>query len=175
MVALAVMAIVVTIAFSGLTVGMNTWERGSRAIDEFDQRNTIERLLKRQLALASPAQFTTADQKFALFRGSNHRLEFISDYSLSAGASDFRKIDYSIEGGRFLYSERTMVDYVPMENEEPPAEVLATFKEVSFRYLGRDADGNGVWLDEWMPGAGLPLAVLARIDDNNFVIRLVNR
>jgi hypothetical protein len=166
MVALAVMAIVVTIAFSGLSVGMNTWERGTRAIDEFDRRNTIERLLKRQLAVASPS---------GIFRASGDRLEFISDYSLADGPSDFRKIDYAIEDGRFLYGEKMALDYVPMENEEPPTEVLAVFKGVSFRFLGRDADENAVWVDEWKAGGGLPVAVLARIDDDNFVIRLVNR
>src|SRR5688500_7735537 len=77
MVALAVMAIVVTIAFSGLTTGMNAWERGSRAIDNFDRRNTVERLLKRQLALAHPTPVKANDQASVLFRGSNHRLEFI--------------------------------------------------------------------------------------------------
>jgi hypothetical protein len=175
MVALAVMAIVVTIAFSGLTVGMNSWERGSRAIDEFDRRNTIERLLKRQLALATPAEFAVADQKFVLFRGSNDRLEFISDYSLADGASDFRKIDYAIQDGRFLYGEKPLGDYVPLENEELPTEVLASFKEVSFHFLSRDESGQRVWLDEWKAGAGLPAMVLARIDDDRIVIRLVNQ
>src|SRR5688572_30440774 len=105
MVALAIMAIVVTIAFSGLAAGMNSWERGSRAIENFDRRNTVERLLKRQLALANPAPLKAGDAQSVLFRGSGRRLEFISDYSLADGPGDLRKIDYAIDGGRFLYGE----------------------------------------------------------------------
>ena len=154
---------------------MNSWERGSRAIDNFDRRATIERLLKRQLALAHPTQVKIDDNTVVLFRGSTHRLEFISDYSLADGASDFRKIDYSAEGGRFLYGEKRLFDYVPADNEEPPTEALATFKEVSFQFLGRDEDGKPAWVSEWKAGMGLPAAVLAKIDDDNFIIRLVNR
>jgi type II secretory pathway component PulJ len=175
MVALAVMAIVVTIAFSGLAAGINSWERGSRAIDQLDRRNTIERLLKRQLALANPLQFEEGEPGSVLFRGTNYRLEFISDYSLADGPGDLRKIDYATEGGRFFYSEKTLFDYVPSENEAPPTELLAAFREVSFRFLLRDENGNPVWADEWKAGMGLPPAIHARIDDDSFVVVLVNR
>ncbi len=175
MVALTVMAIVITVAFSGLSAGITSWERGSRAIDDFDRRATIERLLKRQLALAYPMQFKADDQTFVLFRGSSQRLEFISDYSLADGAADFRKIDYAIEGGRFLYGEKRLFDYVPTENDEPPAKLLASFKEVAFQFLGRDDAGGHAWISDWAVGMGLPAAVRVRIDDDNFIIRLVNR
>ena len=175
MVALAIMAIVVTVAFSGLTIGINSWERGSREIDGLDRRATVERLLERQLALASPVQFKVGDQTFVLFRGSSRRLEFVSDYSLADGAADYRKIDYAVNNGAVLYGEKSLFGYVPDDNEEPPAEPLATFRQVSFRFLGRDAGNRPVWLDEWTAAMGLPVAVLAQIDDDNVIIRLVNQ
>ena len=175
MVALTIMAMIMIIAFSGLTVGMNSWDRGSLAIDRMDRQATVERLLKKQLALAYPMQFKVGDQSLILFRGSNHRLEFISDYSLSYGAGDFRKIDYVTDGGRFLYGEKRLFDYVPADNEELPAEAIAVFKTASFRFMSRAEDGSAVWLDEWKLGMGLPLAVLVQIDDDNVIIHLVNR
>jgi general secretion pathway protein J len=176
MVALAIMAIVAAIAFSGLRIGLDSWDRGSRAIDTFDRRLTIERLLKRQLALANPLSFQATDPKAAFFRGTNNRLEFISDYSLANGAGEFRKIDYAVEGGRFSYGEKSLFDYAPAETEEPPTDLLATFKSVSFRFLGQDQNGDAAWLDEWQLGRrGLPVAVLAQIDGDNFIVQLVNR
>ena len=175
MVALAIMALVATIAFSGLRIGLSSWERGTRAVDTMDRRVTIERLLKRQLALAHPSQFKINDQTSIFFRGTEQRLEFVSDYSLADGATEFRKLDYAAENGRFLYRERPLFDYVPAENEEPPSETIATFRRVAFRYLGRGADDAAVWVNEWKIGMGLPVAVLAEIDDDRFVIRLVNR
>jgi hypothetical protein len=141
MVALAIMGLVATIAFSGLRIGLSSWERGSRAVDTIDRRITIERLLKRQLALAHPSQFKINDQTSTFFRGTDRRLEFVSDYSLSDGAGEFRKIDYAADTGRFLYGERPLFDYVPAENEEPPSETIATFRKVGFQYLGRGEDG----------------------------------
>jgi general secretion pathway protein J len=175
MVALAIMAIIVTVAFSGLTIGMNSWERGSRAIDDLDRRATIERLLKRQLALALPMEFNFGEQKAVLFRGSSNRLEFVSDYSLADGPAAFRKIDYEIQEGRFLYGEKALFDYTPTENEDPPTQVVAEFRQCFFRFMGRDEQNAAVWLDEWKIGMGVPIAVFARIDNNEFVVRMANR
>jgi hypothetical protein len=114
-----------------------------------------------------------------LFRGSNGRLEFISDYSLADGAGDFRKIDYAVDGGRFLYAEKTLFDYEPAEVEDPPTEVLATFNKVSFHFLGKDQQDQPAWLDEWKLGMGVPPgvppAIQVQIDGDTFTVRAVNR
>src|SRR4051794_39125626 len=93
MVSLVIMLIVVTVAFSGLRIGLNAWERGGQAVDKMDKRATIERLIQRQLALAYPLELSADSQSFVMFRGSSSRIEFISDYSLADGPVDFRKID----------------------------------------------------------------------------------
>jgi hypothetical protein len=92
MVALTITAIVATISYSGLSVGLDSWERGNRAIDQLDRQAIVERALKRQLSIASPGVFEIQDQEAALFSGSADRLEFISDYSLIDGHADFRRI-----------------------------------------------------------------------------------
>ena len=46
MVSLAIMLMVVTVAFSGLRVGLDAWERGSRALDQMERRATLERLMR---------------------------------------------------------------------------------------------------------------------------------
>src|SRR6185295_3858970 len=87
MVALTIMALVLTVAFAGLRIGINGWERGQRAIDDLDHRSVVERLIQRQLAVAVPMPVA----KTVMFRGSADRLEFVADYSLLDGPTDFRK------------------------------------------------------------------------------------
>jgi hypothetical protein len=140
-----------------------------------DNRLTVERLLKRQLALAYPTPVTIDDQRYAMFRGSTSRIEFVSDYSLADGPSDFRRIDYAFEDGQFLYGEKSMYGYIPAEMEDLTAETLVSFDQVAFKYLGKDDRDQPVWIDEWKMTTDLPLAVQVQIEDDIFIIRLVNR
>jgi len=175
MVALTIMSIVVTIAFSGLHTGLDAWERGSRAIEQLDERSTVERLLKRQLSQAIAMEFTSEDVTSTMFRGSSHRLEFIADYSLADGPSDSRKIDLAFSDGEFLYGEKLLFGYVPSEIEPVPEQRLANFNSVRFQFLKRDEEGNRMWLDDWKVDMGLPIAVQVHIDEDVLVIPLVYR
>jgi hypothetical protein len=162
------------VAFSGFSIGLNSWARGGRRIEELDARARVERLLGRQLAVASSVPIRVNDQMVPLFRGTNTRVEFISDYS-PAGYGEFRKIDYAGDSGRFLYGEKQLEGYAPAVNEPAPTEVLAAFHDIRFRFLAVAKDKNFNWVDEWAPEMGLPAAVEARLDDHSFMVRLVNR
>src|SRR5437016_8294949 len=76
LVSLVIMALIATVAFAGLSIGIDSWRRGTRKIDELDRRFAIEHLFQRQIA--------SADSN--LFRGNNRQLEFITAYSISNGA-----------------------------------------------------------------------------------------
>ena len=43
MVSLAIMGLIVTVAFAGLRIGLNSWERGAAHIDDLDARAGVER------------------------------------------------------------------------------------------------------------------------------------
>lgn len=175
MVAMTIMAIVVGVAFSGLRVGLNSWQKGTRALDKIDRRVTVERLLNRQLAVAKGMEFAIEDRKITMFRGSKDRLEFISDYSLADGAGDFRKIDYAFQDGWFRYAEKNLITYVPSDTEDPPTAPLGDFSRLVFHFLGTNERGQPEWVDDWKADMGLPAAVQVEIDDDTFVIALVNR
>ena len=175
LVSMAIMAMLVTIAFSGLRVGLNGWERGEKALDDMDRRTLVERLIRRQLAVSEPITLTLDDEQILMFRGSSQRLEFISDYSLADGSVDFRKIDYAVQQGRFLYGEKSLFEYEPADVEEPPATVLATFQGIEFSYLGQDEDQMPAWLDEWPLQEAMPSAVRIQIDTDVFIVPMVNR
>jgi prepilin-type N-terminal cleavage/methylation domain-containing protein len=164
-VALTVMMMVMTVAFAAFRTGLNAWERGTKAAERLERRSIVERLIRRQLPLAMRGN---------LFQGKTDRLEFVADYSLVDGAGDFRQIDYAIEQGRFLYSEKPLLEFV--EDEEPvPSTVLAELKQISFEFLGADSQKMPAWVEEWDATNGVPPAVRVRLDGDTFVLQMVNR
>ena len=175
MVSLAIVGLIMTLMFSGLSVGMDTWERGSGKILDIESRARVERLLRRQLSLALPLEFEGVDGAFVLFVGDNRRLEFVSAYSLIDGPVQARKIDYAVEEGRFTYRERLLFRYDPGEVDEGEPQALAHFQRVEFRYLSQDSDGQLRWVGEWALGSGLPGAVQVRVDDDYVVVPLFYR
>ena len=63
----------------------------------------------------------------------------------------------------------------PLSVEDAPGKVLATFKNVSFEFLGKDERDKPVWVRDWKLGRGIPVAVQIHIDDDTILIRTVNR
>ena len=172
-VSLGIVGLITTVMFSGLRVGMDTWERGSGKIAEIESRARIERLIRRQISLASPFEFEKDDGSLILFAGVDRRIQFVSSYSVIDGAAEARKITYEVDGGRFNYDEQFVFELDPFDISEGPMEVLGDFKVVEFRYLGLGRDGELQWMDEWELGAGLPGAVQVQIEDDYLVVPLM--
>ena len=162
-VALTLMVMVTTVAFAGFRIGIDAWERGTKAAERLARRANVERLIRRQLPLAMST---------SVFDGTKDRLEFVSDYSLEDGQSDFRKIDYAVKDGQFLYGEKSVLEYVPGETAALPETVLAKFSKVSFEFLG-EREGKAAWVEEWKDS--VPPAIRIRIDDDTLVVHMVNR
>src|SRR5213594_4431488 len=95
LVSLTIMAMITAVAFTGLSIGIDSWHRGSRKIDELDRRFALERLVERQVALADSG----------LFHGSGRELEFLSTYSLVNGPSDPIWVRYRVDSDKFVYAE----------------------------------------------------------------------
>lgn len=162
-VALTVMVMVTTVAFAGFRIGLNAWEKGMKAADKLERRNVVERLIRRQLPLAMSGN---------VFNGTTDRLEFVADYSLTDGSSDYRKIDYAAKDGEFLYGEKPVLEYARGEKAELPTTVLAKFNRITFEFFGEER-GKAAWLKEWT--GTVPPSVRIRLDDDTFVVHMVNR
>src|SRR6266849_3925288 len=76
LVSLTIMGLITGVAFAGFSIAIQSWEKGSKRIQDLDRRFAVERLLQRQLALASSDDF----------RGDDRTLEFTSSYSLANGS-----------------------------------------------------------------------------------------
>jgi hypothetical protein len=175
MVAMTIMGMVVTVAFAGLSIGIDGWNRGSQRLDRLEERMTLERLMKRQLAVSHPFRIRENNQDAILFRGTSQELEFVSDYSLAYGKSDFRKVGYAFRDGHLMYAETDLFSYVPGQQTALEAHSVGTFQSVRFRFFSRTQEGEPVWRDDWSPVMGMPVAVQVEIEGDVLIVALVNR
>jgi len=164
-VSLTIMAMIVAVAFAGLSVGIDSWRRGSQKIDELDRRFALERVIQRQVALADSR----------LFHGTDRDLEFQSTYSLVNGPGDPVWVRYRVDSDKFLYAETPLPEYSAELSTEVATQTLGSFSPIGFQYLGRTPAAEPVWLSDWSNQTGLPAAVRFRIADDVITVPLVNR
>jgi hypothetical protein len=159
------MALIMGVAFAGLSIAIDSWQRGSRKMEELDARFALERLVQRQVALADPKEF----------HGDRDQLEFVSTYSLANGPGDPVRVKYAVDSGRFLYVEIPMAEYTPERSDVAVARSLGSFGQVVFRYIRRTGEQEPMWVDEWKQETGLPFAVRIQIGGDRVTIPVVNR
>jgi prepilin-type N-terminal cleavage/methylation domain-containing protein len=164
LVSLTIMALITGIAFAGLRVGIDSWQRGTRRIQELDRRVSVERLLGRQLPLAIVGQL----------KGNGTTLQFVSSYSLANGPGDPMVVTYSFEAGNLIYNETPQSKYTEGDADAGVMQSLGGFTNVRFRYLGRDPLEHLVWLDEW-EASNLPPVVRVEINQDVMTLPMVNR
>jgi prepilin-type N-terminal cleavage/methylation domain-containing protein len=163
-VAMTIMALITGIAFAGLSAGIDSWQRGTRKIQELDRRTSVERLIERQLPLATPGQL----------KGSGTELQFVSTYSLWNGPGDPMAVTYSFESGNLVYSETPLAKYTAGYPEAGLMQSLGNFANFHWGYLGKDALDHQAWLDQWNSNA-LPAVIRVEVDKDVMIIPMVNR
>jgi len=164
LVSLTIMALITGIAFAGLRVGIDSWERGTRRIQELDRRVSVERLIERQLPLAIPGQF----------KANRTTLQFVSPYSLANGPDDAMAITYTFEAGSLAYSETPLAKFAAGDTEGSLMQSLGAFTGVRFGFAGNDPLGKPAWLDEWDSRTPPPV-VRVEINKDVMVLPIVNR
>jgi prepilin-type N-terminal cleavage/methylation domain-containing protein len=161
LVSLTIMAIITSVAFAGLSIGIDSWRRGTRKIDELDRRVVLEHLIQRQIAFADN-----------IFMGDRNQLEFSTTYSVANGPGDAVWVKYVIGPENWIYSEAPLTQYV---SDEPVPTITQTFVVKSsngFKYL-YDVPGNQRdWFYELMKDN--PLAVRVDISGEVLTVPLVN-
>src|SRR5437667_8947264 len=102
LVSLTLMALITGVAFAGFSIGIDSWRRGTKRIEDLDRRFSVERLLERQIAMADSQ----------LFNGDTHQLGFTSTYSLSNGPGDPVWVKYQMDVDGLKYSEVSLAEYL---------------------------------------------------------------
>jgi prepilin-type N-terminal cleavage/methylation domain-containing protein len=177
LVSLTLMTLIGTVVISGLRTGMETTDRGSRAVRNLQRRQTVLAIIEAQVRSALPIQYAedaSKPQQRVAFEGDGNRLRFVSNTSLWDGPDGIPRwieLDWSASSAsvsRLRLREFRMLPPFNTPQSAPLHETdLLPAISVEFAYL-RHPRGTELprWLDSWKPeGVGeLPAAVRIRIE-----------
>jgi prepilin-type N-terminal cleavage/methylation domain-containing protein len=153
--ALSIVAIMVTMLFGGLRVGLRAWQRGEERAAVLQRSRSMSQILED--ALSGTSWYMALLEQGAvtpvlLFKGETDRVYFVTGSPpIPLGASiPFVAVTMSVESGDtpgLTIREKALPNFDPFEAVAPSV-VDPTVSAVRFRYL-RDA---GSWEDTWDGG-----------------------
>ena len=163
--ALSIVAVMLTILFGGLRVGLRAWQRGEERAETLEHARSMNQLIEQTLAGTYPFQgrIDQSTQARVLFQGEAEKASFVTmspPLPLPAAVA-FTAVTLSMEAGAsfgLAIREKALPNFDPFETVRPSL-VDPTVTGIRFRYL-RDPDG-GTWEDTWdgVHERGLPRAV----------------
>ena len=151
--ALSILAIMVTILFGGFRVGLRAWQRGEARAETLQHARSMTRFVEGALEGISPyqARLDKDGPVLIAFKGESERISFVTvsppvPFQVPIA---FTAITMSIAEGSepgLAVREKAMPNYDPFE-QVAPSLVDPTITAVRFRYL-RPGDGAS-WEDSW--------------------------
>ncbi|MCL6640934.1 MAG: type II secretion system protein GspJ [Candidatus Rokubacteria bacterium] len=163
LIALAIVASLVAIAFGGLRVAVAAWDQGQDRAEAHQHLRGVAVVLARALSAAYPyrAPLGQAPEPVVLFRGEAGRLELVTQAPPLAPPIPvaFTAVVIALEQDE---TPSLVIRQRVLPNRDPFGEAAVVLRDpavsrLAFRYL----DESGAWQDEWDPETrgGLPRAV----------------
>jgi general secretion pathway protein J len=151
--ALSIVAVMLTILFGGLRVGLRAWQRGEERANTLEHARSMRQLLEQVLGGTYPfqGQIDQTSQPQVLFRGEAEKVSFVtlsSPFPLAAPIA-FTAVTLSMDTGAaagLAVRQKALPNFEPFE-EVKPSLIDSTVTAVRFRYL-RDPEA-GSWEDTW--------------------------
>ena len=163
MLALTMLAVVVTIVFGTFRVGVRAWEKGESDVELRHKQRTVLEQMRRQLASMSTRLLLEDGQKPFSPRGEDSRLRFVSELPLlHENGYGLVYVEYRVDRGEgdgvilSLFERNLVFLEEDFFEDEPDADqfiqLLTGISSFSFEYMNRSAEGEkGEWQEEWNP------------------------
>ena len=154
---MTILALLLGVAYAGLSGALTMWENAGRHAEAFEETQTSLDILRSQIRGALPLLYVPDTVQIAApsrlgFSGSSDTLRFVSVASWRDGAEGApRWIELRSDAGRLTVEERPIL---PPSNAPGATSLwhseLAVFEDVRFRYLRRaQPDHDAEWRDSW--------------------------
>ena len=165
MIALVLLSLIMTILFSGLRLGVSSWDTAERVVAETAEQELALRLLDRQLALAMPLILEREGEASRIaFEGEPTRVRWASPLPAHRGGGGIQWL--TLELGETARGEGLVLRFrllhpdtlnAPPERVEETELLLAGIGSMKVSYYGRpDNQENGEWFSEWLDDRRIP-------------------
>ena len=171
-IAITLMGLVLVALYSGLRLGLNSWDSGEQHAEAVNRLRAAQEFLRRQLAQSMTVyQNNDRQGQTAVFVGKPDRIEFIAPMLTHLGQGGLYRIRVEAEGGRLWLRWRAYVRDNPEAGAEQETVLLSHVSAVEWGYFGPEPDaGNprqprqepqkpSSWRSEWPTGKQRPQLV----------------
>jgi general secretion pathway protein J len=174
LVAVTLLAVIVTLALGGLRIGARSWDAGNERLDHVGAFHTSYRFLRQMLSQAFPA--TTGEEgnlRFA-FRGNERELQFVVVESPRAGLPGAFVVALRVAGGTTGRELRVVLApfrpdkeglAVRAATEEDEGVLFTNAARIGFSYFGSRRAGDSLeWSSVWDAPDNMPRLVRLEVE-----------
>lgn len=172
--ALSLMAVLITLIFSAFHMGSRAWEKGENLMHGQQLLRVVPELTRRQLASLATPQIFKQNERWFYLRGESNSIDFFSYSSLyptnEAGIVyvQYRVREEEAKKEKLSFYEQD-IDHLDLAklseiNDGSYLDLLFGYTSIAFAFMaGVDIEGNNSteWLSSWNPDEreGLPAAI----------------
>ena len=172
-VAMALLATIMMLLYSGLTFALRSWDAGDANGRRVADQRLGENFMRRELMQLFPMRWKNPTQVKFAFEGEKDHLKFVSSRPAGLQQAGLSLVGLEVQQNsdtraRNLLMRRAMpddeaVDFGPLEKAEPTL-LIANVDTVSFAYFGAENDfTEPKWVDKWEFPAALPQLIRVRV------------
>ncbi|MEM9533703.1 MAG: prepilin-type N-terminal cleavage/methylation domain-containing protein [Pseudomonadota bacterium] len=176
--AITLMAMVMTLAYQGLRAGARTVDAGEEMVDRSNRLRIVQGFVRNQISRMLPLALKSEEDDedtlgVVLFEGEDDTMRFVAPMPgyLSRGGphEQVLALRSGPNGKELLFAFRllgTFEDGDALEDsEQPPTVLLDGIRDGTFEYLTVDDEGEPtLWLDEWEDESVTPLLVRIELE-----------
>ncbi|MBS1225343.1 MAG: prepilin-type N-terminal cleavage/methylation protein [Proteobacteria bacterium] len=161
-VAITLMGLVLVVVYSGLRLGLNSWDSGEARAEATNRLRLVEEFLRRQLA-QSMTVYQTSDrqERTVVFTGQADRIEFVAPMLAQLGQGGLYRVRIEAGDGRLWIRWRPYLPADPTAGEERETVLLEGVSGVEWAYFGTEGDDDPQpeWRSDWAGSVRRPLLV----------------
>ena len=170
-VAMALLATIMVLLYSGLTFALRSWDAGDANGRRVADRRLGENFLRRELTELFPMRWKDAMAVKFAFEGAKDHLKFVSSRPAGLSQGGLSLVGLEVQEServRSLVMRRAMpddaaVDFSPLDKAEPSL-LIANVESIAFAYFGAENDfTEPKWFDQWEFSAAFPSLVRLRV------------
>ena len=163
--AVALLAMVLALAYGGLRTSIRAAARGEVVIENTSHMRIVHQFMRRQLSQMLPLPYVSDEDERVMFEAGPDFIQFVAPMPgyLGLGGPHVQRIELvrGQEGDDLIYQHGLLRDYAEFGfGDRDPVLLIEGIDSASFSYLfrqGRDAQPE--WLNAWDQPEVLPLAV----------------
>lgn len=169
MIAMTLLSIMVTLLFSSLKVGAESWNKGENKIAEVNEKAVVYQFFKHHLPATRPLwdDFSQEGRVFS-FQGEHDKLQFVSVFPASASRTGIQLFEVRLERGevgRILVALKPFYPLIEEQAwEQDDVVLLEKVEKFEIKYFDKQLPGSeGEWKNSWQEKERLPALVKIKI------------